>query len=70
MTLDLTEDEARALAKPLRQALDYDPYPFAPRIDPLISSAIAAHMVRDLLLPKRNNGAILTSQLRLSRECR
>jgi hypothetical protein len=34
MTLDLTDDEARALAKHLRQALDYDPYPFAPRLDP------------------------------------
>jgi len=35
MTLDLTEDEARALAKHLRQALDHDPYPLAPRLDPL-----------------------------------
>src|SRR5271165_7546405 len=35
MTLDLAEDEARALAKHLRQALDYDPYPLALRLDPL-----------------------------------
>jgi hypothetical protein len=35
MTLDLTDDEARALAKHLRQVLDYDPYPLAPRLDPL-----------------------------------
>jgi hypothetical protein len=35
MTLDLTDDEAAALAKHLRQALDYDPYPLAPRLDPL-----------------------------------
>ncbi len=30
MTLNLTDDEARALAKHLRQAIDYDPYPLAP----------------------------------------
>jgi hypothetical protein len=35
MTLDLTEDEARALAKHLRQALDNRRYPYAPRLDPL-----------------------------------
>jgi hypothetical protein len=35
MTLDLTEDEARALAKHLRQGLDYDPFPLAPQPDPL-----------------------------------
>lgn len=35
MNLDLTDDEARALAKHLRQAVDYDPYPLAPRLDPL-----------------------------------
>jgi len=33
--LDLTHDEARALAKRRRQAMDYDPYPLAPRLDPL-----------------------------------
>jgi hypothetical protein len=35
MTLDLTEDEAAALVAHLRQALEYDPFPFAPRHDPL-----------------------------------
>ena len=35
MTLDLTDDEARALAAHLRHALEYDPFPFAPRLDPL-----------------------------------
>ncbi len=34
-TLDLTDDEARALVAHLRQALDYDPFPYAPRLDPL-----------------------------------
>ena len=37
MILDLTDDEAAALARHLRQTLDYDPYPFAPRLDPLKS---------------------------------
>lgn len=35
MTLDLTDDEARALAKHLRQTLDNHRYPLAPRLDPL-----------------------------------
>jgi hypothetical protein len=35
MTLDLTDDEARALAAHLRHALEYAPYPIAPRLDPL-----------------------------------
>jgi hypothetical protein len=30
MTLDLTDDEAHALAKHLRQAIDRAPYPLAP----------------------------------------
>jgi len=34
MTLDLTDEEAAARAKHLRQAIDYDPYPLAPRLDP------------------------------------
>jgi hypothetical protein len=37
MTLDLTDDEARALIEHLRHALEYDPFPFAPRLDPLKS---------------------------------
>jgi hypothetical protein len=35
MTLDLTDAETAALAKHLRQALDYARYPYAPRLDPL-----------------------------------
>jgi hypothetical protein len=35
MNLELTDDEARALTRHLRQALDYAPYPLAPRLDPL-----------------------------------
>jgi hypothetical protein len=37
MILELSDDEAAALTRHLRQALDYDPYPLAPRIDPLKS---------------------------------
>jgi len=35
MTIDLSEEEVRALAKHLRQPIDYDRYPLAPRLDPL-----------------------------------
>lgn len=35
MTLDPADDEARALAKHLRQAIDEARFPFAPRLDPL-----------------------------------
>jgi hypothetical protein len=31
MTLDLTDDEARALAAHLKHAPEYDPFPYAPR---------------------------------------
>jgi len=34
MILDLSDDEARALAKHLQQALDYTRFPLAPRLDP------------------------------------
>ena len=34
-TLDLTDDEKAALVAHLRHALEYDPFPFAPRLDPL-----------------------------------
>jgi hypothetical protein len=37
MHLELTDHEAAALTKHLRQALDYYRYPFAPRLDPLKS---------------------------------
>jgi hypothetical protein len=33
--LELTDEEAAALARHLRDALDYARYPFAPRLDPL-----------------------------------
>jgi hypothetical protein len=35
MVLDLTDDETRALVAHLRHALEYAPFPFAPRLDPL-----------------------------------
>jgi hypothetical protein len=35
MTLDLTDDEGVALARYLRQKLDHDRFPLAPRLDPL-----------------------------------
>jgi hypothetical protein len=38
MTLDLTDDEAAALARYLRQKLDDKRFPFAPRLDPLKAS--------------------------------
>jgi hypothetical protein len=44
MFLDLTDDEAAALARHLRQTLDYTRYPFAPRFDPL--KAILAKLER------------------------
>ena len=35
MNLDLSDEEAAALTKHLRQALDEARYPLAPRLDPL-----------------------------------
>ena len=35
MTLDLTDDEKLALVAHLRHALEYAPFPYAPRLDPL-----------------------------------
>jgi hypothetical protein len=35
MTLDLSDEEAAALTRHLREALDYARYPLAPRLDPL-----------------------------------
>lgn len=35
MTLDLTDDEAAALARDLRQKLNDERFPLAPRLDPL-----------------------------------
>ena len=37
MVLDLSDEEAAALVRHLRQALDYHRYPLAPRLDPLKS---------------------------------
>jgi hypothetical protein len=34
-TLDLIDDEKAALVAHLRHALEYDPFPYAPRLDPL-----------------------------------
>ncbi len=34
-TLTLTEDEERALIALLKRTIDYDPFPLAPRLDPL-----------------------------------
>lgn len=50
MTLDLTDEEAAALRKHLREALDYTRYPFAPRLDPL--KAILAKL--EPPAPRRN----------------
>jgi hypothetical protein len=35
MTLDLTEEEAAALVRLVRRAIDDDPYPLSPRLAPL-----------------------------------
>lgn len=35
MYLDLSEDEKEALVRLLRHAIDDDPFPHAPRLDPL-----------------------------------
>jgi hypothetical protein len=39
MNLDLTDEEAAALARDLPDALDYSCYPFAPRLEPLKSGS-------------------------------
>jgi hypothetical protein len=51
MQLDLTDDEAAALAKHLRQALDEARFPFAPRLDPL--KAILAKLEPPAPQPER-----------------
>jgi hypothetical protein len=35
MNLELTDDEERALVRLLHHAIDDDPFPHAPRLDPL-----------------------------------
>ena len=59
MTLDLTEDEATALAKLLGDAIDYARYPFAPRLDPLkaILAKLEPSAPRPEPLPPRQAGA-------------
>ncbi len=37
MTLNLTDNEKLALVAHLRHALEYDPFPYAPGLDPLKS---------------------------------
>jgi hypothetical protein len=37
MTLDLTDDEKPALVAHLKHAFEYDPFLYAPRLDPLKS---------------------------------
>ena len=39
--LDLSDDEVVALTRHLRQALDYDPYPLAPRLAPPLKAILA-----------------------------
>ena len=52
MTLDLTDEEGGASTH-LRQATDYDPYPFTPRLDPLkaISAKLDPPAPRPIPLP-------------------
>jgi hypothetical protein len=50
MNLDLTDEEATALIRHLREALYYARYPFAPRLDPL--KAILARLEP----PRRQRG--------------
>jgi hypothetical protein len=76
MTLDLTDAEAHALAKHLRRAIDYDPYPLAPRLtslkailaklEPTITEAIAAAETRHEAEPEP---AELARQLALEWMC-
>lgn len=51
MTLDLTDEEAAALARHLRQTLDYTRFPYAPRLDPL--KAILAKLEPPKPAPER-----------------
>ena len=46
----MTDDEARALAAHLRHALEYDPFPYAPRLDPL--KAILAKLEPSKPIPR------------------
>jgi hypothetical protein len=59
MTLGLTDDETRALAAHLKHALEYDRFPYAPRLEPL--KAILAKLASPVLpcepLPPLKAGA-------------
>jgi len=59
MNLDLTEDEARALAAHLKHAFEYDPFPYAPRLDPLnaILAKLEPATAQPEPLPPLNAGA-------------
>jgi hypothetical protein len=52
MTLDLTADEAFALAQLLRRTIDDDPYPLSPRLAPLkaVLAKLRPEPVREPLL--------------------
>ena len=58
MLLDLTDDETAALIAHLRHALEYDPYPYAPRLDPLkaILAKIEPPMPQPEPLPPLKSG--------------
>jgi hypothetical protein len=51
MQLELSDEEARALARHLREALDYARYPYAPRHDPL--KAVLAKLQPGKAAPER-----------------
>jgi hypothetical protein len=56
MTLDLTDDEAAALARLLRDVIDGDRYPLSPRIQTLreILGMLRPEPVRKPLPPRRH----------------
>jgi hypothetical protein len=60
MTLDLTDDEPRALAKHLRQTIDNHRYPLVPRLDPLetILAKLDPSMPQLVPLPPLTHGML------------
>jgi hypothetical protein len=60
MPLDLTEDEERALVQLLRRTLDFDPYPHAPRLDPL-KAIMHACMLAGSVLKRWRQGHLRAS---------
>jgi hypothetical protein len=69
-TLDLTDDEKAALVGHLRHALEYDPFPYAPRLDPLkaILSKLDPLKPRPELLPQLKAGMTPRRRLRLGNQ--